>query len=208
MKKISLVLLILLTISIESTAQKDYQKFVSRILITHEKNNNYENDLENLKKALQNNERDFDYLKEALPEINIELPPCEYEFITCYRVNFKKMSSIKKKRLQREKFFSYLSTKKLYHVETYVFCKGGVFLGSLRGGATGVLHFLRDNNEVKKIAENYYEQIHKKTNPGLFFCTRIPFVQDFIIVNDSIKPIDYDDDFNWRIYDNSSVIFD
>lgn len=215
MRKISLTLLILMFICIEATAQIDYRRFVSKILVTYEKKNNYENDLKNLKRAMQSNERDFKYLKDALqidekaldtlknvlPKVDIELPSCEYEFITMYRVGFKKMPPQKKKQLKREKFFNYLSTKQLYHVETYVFCKGGSYLGSLRSVDTGDLYFICDDNEIKKMAENFYHQIYAKTKPSLIFSTVIPFVQKFIIINDSVKPISYDNDYNWKMSD-------
>ena len=220
MRKICFALFVIFMISFKVNAQLDYRKFVSKILITHEKKNNYEKDMENLIKSILNNERDFKYLtkvlqidekgldslRNVLPKVGVELPTCKYEFITNYRIDFKKMPSLKKKQLKREKFFNYLSTKQLYHVETYVFCKGGGYLGSLRGGATGDLGFIYDDNEVKKIAENFYHQIYTKTKPSLFFSTIIPFVQDFIITNDSIKPIDYDRNFNWHIYEIQDFI--
>jgi len=213
MRKISIGLVIFMIISIETTAQIDYHNFVSKILTSYKKKNNYENDLKNLEKAILNNERDFEYVKEAMQiddkdldslrdallQVDIELPPCEYEFITRFQINFKRMSSFKKKRLKREKFFKYLSTKRLYHSETYVFCKGN-YLGSIRTGAIGDLNFILDDNEVKKMAENFYDQIYIKAKPSLVFGTRIPFVQEFIITDDSIKPIEYDKNFNWHIY--------
>lgn len=207
MDKFSFILLILLSFSTELVPQNNYQAFYKKILTTHK--NSSENDLNKLNKAIDNN-RKYSVLLANSSQKDFTIPQCEYEFITCYRVNFKKMCSAKKRNLKRENFFNYLSTNILYISETYVFCKGGDFLGSLRNigyGDTEKLLFV-DGDNIKVLAENFYNQIYKKTKPILYFYTRIPFVQGFIIVNDSIKPINYDEDFNWEIRDIPDFIND
>lgn len=200
MNKFSFILLVLLSLSTELVPQNNYQTFYKKIITTHK--NSSESDLEKLNNVIKNNRKDSVLLANS-PWKDFTTPQCEYEFITCYRVNFKKMRPTKKRKLKRENFFNYLSTNKLYISETYVFCKGGDFLGSVRNigyGDTENLLLVNGDN-IKVLAENFHKQIFKKTKPILYFYTRIPFVQGFIIVNDSIKPVDYDENFNWTIHD-------
>lgn len=207
MKKFGFILLVLLSLNEELVSQSNYQKFHRKIISTHNKTISRERELDLLNKAIDNDKKYKALLgKQYSSELCI-LPECDegYEFITFHKVNFKKMCPAKKKKLKRESFFNYLSTDKLYHSETYVFCKEGVYLGSIRTNVTGELCFVYGDN-IKMLAEGFYKQVYRKTKPVLYFSTSMPIVQRFIVIGDSIKPVDYDENLQWKIYDMHEFI--
>ncbi|RNC63303.1 hypothetical protein [Proteiniphilum sp. X52] len=207
MKKFGFILLVLLSLNAELVSQSNYQKFHRKIFSTYKKTISRERELDLLNKAIENNKKNRALLGKQYSSELCTLPECDegYEFITFHRVNFKKMCSAKKKKLKRERFFNYLSTDKLYHSETYVFCKEGIYLGSVRTNVTGEPCFVYGDN-IKILAESFYKQVYQDTKPVLYFLTSMPVIQRFIVIGDSIKPVDYDENLQWKIYNMHEFI--
>ena len=139
-------------------------------------------------------------LNDALKRQNIPIDTTStYIYVPFLGIELKNLTCPQRKNLYRNRYFSYVSTKKIEFIEMYVF-KDGQFHGALRRDVNNnVMHFVQ-GELIKARANTLFQQIYEKVNPEMAIYIRRPFSEIFIIKNGKINPIRYENN-KWNIYD-------
>lgn len=179
------ILILLFSFSVHSQ-NNDEQQFISHIFKTYQYSrfNNYEYSRQLLYNTLR---------RQNIPIDTIST----YTYIPFYRVELKNLTCFQRRNLYRNRYFSYVSTKKLEFVEMYVF-KDSHFYGTLREGIDNIMYFVQ-GELIETRANTFFHQIYEKVNPEMTIYIRRPYSEMFIIKDEKINPIRYEDG-KWNIY--------